>query len=280
MAVLPLSVTVADMKMTSGRARLLRFTATVLLLGVFAFGAFSLVLERLSTVEDAISEVIGSPAEDLVPQGCDFVEDATECPTPDALDAPGLDGAIERYRNGVFASADARFLVLSEDDYRTLLEPTLGPGAVQIGDVVFDVPVWEESLAELDRSEVFTWEQQWQLVGGAAMFEQIFVLSSEADARAFVGNHRAFMAAKGAAPVTHPATGDGGEASLPILFRFVDADATDPARRCVNRALAVLDRVVFSVSLLTGGDCSTPDPSLPAGIVGAVRTRAARVLDR
>lgn len=268
------------MELTPGRARLLRFTATVLLLGVFAFGAFSLVLERLATVDDAISEVTGDPDAALVPQGCDFMEDVTECPAPDPLDASGLEGAIERYRNGVFASSDARFLVLSDEDYRTLLEPALGPGEVQPGDVVFDVPVWEASFGGLDRSEVFTWEQQWQLVGGAVMFEQLFVLASAEDAEVFLENHEAFMVEKGAAPVSHPATGNGSEESSPLLFRFVDADASDPARRCVNRALAALDRVVFSVSLMTGGDCSAPDPSLPTGIVAAIRDRAALVLDR
>jgi hypothetical protein len=40
----------------------------------------------------------------------------------------------------------------------------------------------------------------------------------------------------------------------------------------------VLDRIVFSVSLMTGGDCSAPEPSLPAGIVVAVRDRAASLL--
>lgn len=268
------------MELTPGRARLLRFTATVLLLGVFAFGAFSLVLDRLSDVDDAISEVTGDPADEFVPQGCDFVESVDECPTPEPLDAPGLEGAIERYRNGVFAASDARFLVLSDEDYRTLLEPALGPGEAQLGDVVFDVPVWEASFGELDRSEVFTWEQQWQLVGGAVMFEQLFVLASMEDAEVFLKNHAEFMAAKGAAPTTHPATGDGSAASSPLLFRFVDVDASDPSRRCVSRALAVLDRVVFSVSLMTGGDCSSPDPSLPAGIVAAIRDRASRVLDR
>lgn len=268
------------MELTPGRARLLRVSATLILLGVFSFGAFSLVLDRLSSVDEALEDVTAVPNEEFMPQGCDFIADATECPAPDPLDAPGLDGAIERYRNGVFAAADARFLVLSDEDYRTLLEPVFGPGEAQIGDVVFDAPVWVASYGQIDRSETFSWEQQWQLVGGAVMFEQLFVLDSNEDAMEFVRNHETFMGDKGVARTNHPATGDGKATSLPMLFRFVDADATDAAQRCVNRSLAVLDRIVFSVGLLTGGDCSTPDPSLPAGIVTSLRDRAAEVLAR
>jgi hypothetical protein len=268
-------------KLTPSRTRLLRFAATALLLGVFGVGAFSLVLERLASVNDALSdatEVAENTTDEFVPQGCDFVADIAECPESDPLDVSSLEGAVERYRNGVFASSDARFLVLSEEDYRILLEPVFGPAEVQEGDVVFDVPVWEASFGELDRSETFSWEQQWQLVGGAGMFEQIFVLARTEDAEEFLANHKAFMLAKGVKPVTHPATGDARMTSLPLLFRFVDVDTDDPARRCVNRALAVLDRVVFSVTLMTGGDCSTPDPSLPAGVVGALRERAEAIL--
>lgn len=269
------------MKLTSSRAKLLRFGATVLLLGVFGFGAFSLVLERLGSVNDALSdatEVVEGTADEFVPQGCDFVADVAECPESDPLDVSSIDGALERYRNGVFASSDARFLALSEEDYRILLAPVFGPAETQEGDVVYDVPVWEASFGELDRSETFSWEQQWQLVGGAGMFEQMFVLARTEDAEVFLANHKAFMLAKGLKPVTHPATGDARMTSLPMLFRFVDADTDDPARRCVNRALAALDRVVFSVSLMTGGDCSTPDPALPAGVVGALRERAEAIL--
>ena len=266
------------MELPAGRARLLRFAGTVVLLGVFMVGAVSLVLERLSTIEDAMEDPAETTSVEPVVGGCDFVTDIDACAAPDPLDAPDLEGAIERYRAGVFASSDARFLVLSESDYAKLLVPVFGPATPQEGDVVMDVPVWDASFGGLDRSESFSWEQQWHLVGGAVMFEQIFVLGSNADAVEFLGNHEAFMTELGVAPVAHPSTGDGRDGSRPRLYRFVDADVSDPARRCVNRALVVLDRIVFSVSLMTGGDCSTPDPSLPAGVVGAVRDRAAALL--
>jgi len=266
------------MELPAGRARLLRFAGTVVLLGVFATGAVFMVLERLSTIDDSMDAMTETTSVEQIAGGCDFVTEADECAAPDPLDAPGLDGAIERYRSGVFASSDARFLVLSESDYTRLLVPVFGPGTPQEGDVVMDVPVWDASFGALDRSESFSWEQQWHLVGGAVMFEQIFVLGSKADAEEFLGNHEAFMEDRGVAPVAHPSTGDGRDGSRPRLYRFVDADVTDPAQRCVNRALMVLDRIVFSVSLMTGGDCSAPEPSLPAGIVVAVRDRAASLL--
>lgn len=266
--------------LTPGRIQLLRLAATILLLGVFGVGAFSLLLHRLSAIDSAISEITVPTTVPPVPQGCDFVADVDECPAPGPLDAPGIEGAVERYRNGVFAASDARFLVLSADDYRILLEPVFGPGEAQPGDVVMDVPVWEASFGDLPRTGTFSWEQQWRLVGGAAMFEQLFVLGSADDAEAFVANHEAFMSGKGVPRSSHPLAGDGREGARPMLFRFVDADASDPARRCVNRALGAVDRVVFTVSLLSGGDCSTPDPALPVGILDAVRSRAEAVLAR
>ena len=263
------------MKPESRRFRVLRAAVAASLLGVAGVGVASLVAERLGSTPPP---PFVPDAADLLEPGCDFIPDVAECPEIPLEEQATFEGAIERYRNGETVDGDARFLVLSQADYDSFLLPVLGPASPQSDGMVAGVRVWEESYTGLDPEEGFSWEQQWGLLGGSAMFEQLFVFPSEADAEVFLGNHAGFMDELGVSPARHPRTGSGRDGALPVVFRFVDADTTVDARRCVSRAVALSGRIVFSVTLLTGGDCTTPDPSIPAGIVGAIRDRAVAVL--
>jgi len=278
MAASPACGTVGDVKPGRGRSRILRAALAAALLGVSGVGVAALVAWRLADPAVPPADVADVPSADPVEPGCDFVPGAAECPEIPLVEQPTFEGAVERFRSGVTVDGDARFLVLSQTDYDSFLLPVLGPAAAQDGRAVARVPVWEASYEGLDRESGFSWEQQWDLVGGSVMFEQLFVFATEGEAVTFLGNHVGFMADLGVEPTKHPRTGPGREGMRPVLFRFVDSDAGSPARRCVNRTLVVSGRIVFSVSLLTGGDCTTPDPSLPAGIVTAVRDRAVAVL--
>jgi hypothetical protein len=264
------------MRLPSGVPRLFRVVIATLLTGLFVTGFVLFVAARLDDGPgpDAVSEP-PVPAEEV---GCDFGPDGEACPDEGLVDAPTFEGALERYRQGIRATGDARFLLLTSADYEEVLSPVFGPAVLRRSDSPFEVPVWEASYGDLSREGTFSWEQQWELVGGSTMFEHVFVFGSDGDALTFLSNHAGFMDGLGVGPTRHGSTGDGSPSARPLLFRFVDADASDPALRCVNRALAATGPMVFSVTLLTGGDCTTPDPSIPAEVVSLVRTRAEQVL--
>jgi hypothetical protein len=84
---------------------------------------------------------------------------------------------------------------------------------------------------------------------GAGNSVQVSVLPEVADTGKFLANHKDRLQGFGIDPWQGGAFGDG--TNEPVLYRFQDADAEMPARRCVNRALRVLDRIVFAVTLVS-----------------------------
>jgi hypothetical protein len=112
------------------------------------------------------------------------------------------------------------------------------------------------------------------LNGGAILFEQVFVLPDINDVATFTENHRKHMAGFGVEPLASTAAVNGG----PVLYRFQDAEASTPARRCVNRAIHAVDRVVFVVTLASGGNCTTPSPELLFSLISSITERARLIL--
>lgn len=255
--------------------RVLRVALATLLVGVAVTGVVLFVAARLVSPS---RETPATPPVSTIVEGCDFGPVGEPCPDEGLVDDPTFEGAVERFRQGISAPEDARFLLLTPADYDTSLRPVFGPGSSRPGHVPLSVPAWEASYGDIERLETFSWEQSWDLVGGSVMFEHVFVLGSAEDALGFLANHAGFMDGLGVEPAVHPSSGTGAPGEMPLVFRFIDADTVDPARRCVSRALAATDRMVFAVTLLTGGDCRTPDPSVPSGVTFLLRARAEEVL--
>lgn len=264
------------MKPTPSQARLLRVLLASILLGAFFLGAGTLVVERYRDVEQAVDELDDQNDSAVYEEapGCDGLPGVDDCPPADLVDSPTLEGALERYRQGELKEFDAVYLMLTQRDYDEALAPYLGPAVAEIGTSVPESVLWNSSFAGVAKHDAFTWMQQWVLGGDAVLFEQVFVLPEQGDTLVFLENHRNHMAGFGVLPWDGRNLAEGG----PVLYRFQDADATTPSRRCVNRALQSVDRMVFAVTLASGGDCSAPVPELPLGILATIVSRAETLL--
>lgn len=235
-----------------------------------------LVVERSRDVEQAVEELDDQDDAAVTEEapGCDGLPGFDDCPPVDLVDSPTLEGALERYRQGELTKFDAVYLMLTQRDYDAALAPYLGPAVAEIGTSVPESDLWNASFAGIAKHDSFTWMQQWVLGGDAVLFEQVFVLPDQGDTVVFLENHRTHMVGFDALPWDGGNLDEGG----PVLYRFQDADATTPARRCVNRALQSVDRMVFAVTLASGGDCSAPVPELPLGILETIVNRAETLL--
>lgn len=267
--------------MPPSRVRVLRFLLSSVLLGTFLVGAGALVLDRLGDVDDALEGNGFAPEttlafDETIHEGCDGLDEVVACPETELVDEDTLDGALERYRQGRLQDSDAKYLMLTQQDYDTGLAGYLGAATPEPGGSIPLTPLWEATLEGIDAEATFTWVQQWVLGGDAILFEQVFVLPEETDVAAFTENHRNHMAGFGVEPLSGGGLGTGDVA--PALYRFQDAEATNLARRCVNRAIQAVDRAVFVITLASGGDCTTPSPELPLAILASVTERAGRLL--
>lgn len=255
--------------------RPLRIVAAAVLVTVFAVGIVAIALDRLRDDkslpparidESTLSEPVSTGS------GCDWIPDVDECPPYELIEEPTLAGAAERLRNGQLYPSDVLYLMYTEKDYTAALEPYLGPAVAQPAYVPsFDGP-WGRSMEGIDRGESYQLMRPWDLAGGSVLFEFVFVLPSTADVATFLENHRVLLNEVGVRPAELPGLGDGIDA--PVLYRFIDSQAPTPVRRCVNRVLHAYDRIVFAVTLATGGDCSTPPVELPVGIILGASSRA------
>lgn len=271
--------TVGPVNFPADRAKLLRAVLTIVLLGVFVVGAASLVLSRLAATETAVEEAFPPDttlAGEDFSEGCDGLPGPDPCPAPELIDETSLEGAIERYRQGQIADDDVVYLMMTEADYTDELAGYLGPASLEPGTTVVSNSMWDATLDGIDQELMFSWVQQWRLTGGAMLFEQVFIVPTLDDVDVFLENHRKYMDGFGVAPKVY---GDAAETQRrPVLYRFQDTNASDPAQRCVNRVIHPVDRAVFVVTLLSGGDCTTPSPDLPVGIAAAIAARAELVL--
>lgn len=269
------------MNVTPARARLIRFLLTSALLCTFIVGVCAIIFERSNSDKVAPGEV-GLPADttvafdETIHEGCDGLADMVACPETELIDEDTRDGAIERYKQGLLHDSDAKYLTLTQEDYDTALSAYLGTAIAEPGGAIILTPLWEASLESLDSEGTFTWAQQWVLNGGAILFEQVFVLPDANDVATFTENHRKHMAGFGVEPLASTAAGavNGG----PVLYRFQDAEASTPARRCVNRAIHTVDRAVFVVTLASGGNCTTPSPELLFSLISSITERARLIL--
>lgn len=256
----------------------MRIGVATLFVGLFVAGFGVLVLDRLSTDSPAQEKSVAStdvtyPGDT---PGCDGIPDVPECPPYELIEEPTFEGAIERFRNGELRDADVIYLMLTEEDYLQAIFPYLGPAELQVGrNVPADGP-WGATMTGIDQSMSFSWFQQWVLTGDSVLFEMVFVLPSPEDVPVFLANHRAQLEGVGVRPFTYKGLGDG--IREPVLYRFQDGGAATPARRCVNRVMRAVDRVVFAMTLATGGDCTTPPAELPVGLLAGVVERAEAVL--
>lgn len=269
------------MNVTPARARLIRFLLTSALLCTFVVGVGAVILDRSNSDKVAQDEA-GLPADttaafdETIHEGCDGLDAVVACPETELVDEDTRDGALERYKQGRLDDSDAKYLTLTQEDYDTALAKYLGPASAEPSGAIVLTPLWEASLENLDSEGTFTWVQQWLLGGDAILFEQVFVLPDVTDVATFTENHRKHMAGFGVEPLAGGAGGaaDGG----PLLYRFQDAEASTPARRCVNRAIHAVDRAVFVVTLASGGDCTTPSPELLFAIISSITERARLIL--
>jgi len=258
--------------------RAIRVGAAALLVGVFAVGVGALVVERL----DRDASVPPTPVEstDVTypgdTPGCDGIPDVPECPPYELIEEPTLEGAVERFRNGELYLSDVAYLMYTEKDYAEALEPYLGPAALEPAYDVPDDGPWGASMEGIDPAESYGRVQEWRFAGDSLLFEMVFVLPSVEDVGTFLANHRRSLAEVGVEPVSTRGLGDGIDA--PVLYRFIDGGASTPARRCVNRVIHAVDRIVFAATLATGGDCSTPPADLPIRIVLGASSRAQAIL--
>jgi hypothetical protein len=272
--------TVVRVNFPANRVKFLRVMLTIILLGVFLVGAASLVLSRLAATEKAIEEAFPpgtTLAEEDFSEGCDGLPGPDPCPAPELVDEMSLEGAVERYRQGQLSDDDVVYLMLTVEDYANELAGYLGPASLEPGTTVVSNPLWEATLEGVDPERSFSWVQQWRLNGGAMLFEQVFVVPSLDAVDVFLENHRKYMDGFGVVPRAYGDTAKESHGS--VLYRFQDDGVGDPAQRCVNRVIHPVDRAVFVVTLLTGGDCTTPSPELPVGIAAAIAARAELVLD-
>lgn len=264
------------------RARLLRVLLSAVLVATFLVGAGAVLFSRLTNVEDALEEP-GVPAattvvfDETIHEGCDGLDDVSACPATELVDEDTRAGALERYRQGRLQDSDAKYLMLTQQDYDNALAGYLGAASAEPGGAIPRTPLWAASLEGVDSEGTFTWVQQWLLGGDAILFEQVFVLPQSADVATFTENHRGHMAGFGVEPLAGEGLGTGN--GSPALYRFQDAEATTPARRCVNRAVQAVDRAVFVITLASGGDCTTPSPELLLTLLSSVTERARLVLD-
>lgn len=258
--------------------RPLRVGAAALLASVFAAGVGALLVDRLGEDTPAPSAPVQS-TDVTYPgdaPGCDGIPDVPECPPYELIEEPSFEGAVERFRNGELYLSDVAYLMYTEKDYAEALEPYLGPATLDAAYDAFSDGPWVASMEGIDPGEAYGRVQQWELVGGSLLFETVFVLPSTADVETFLGNHRDLLAGVGVRPLDLAGLGDGIDA--PVVYRFQDAEALTPVRRCVNRVLYAVDRIVFTVTLATGGDCSTPPVDLPVRIVLGASSRAESIL--
>jgi hypothetical protein len=258
--------------------RPVRVVAAVVLVGVFLTGTVALVLDR--TAERQAVPPAPVETEDVVypgeTPGCDGIPDVPECPPYELAEEPTLEGAIERFRNGDLHIYDVVHLMYTEEDYMKALEPYLGPAVLESSyDTPLDGP-WGRSMEGIDPSDSYSRVQQWVLTGDSLLLEMVFVLPSTDDVATLLENHRKLLAENGVAPLTGAGLGDGVDA--PVAYRFVDGGASLPARRCVNRVMHAVGRLVFAVTLATGGDCTNPPVDLPVRIVLGAAQRAEAVL--
>lgn len=269
------------MNVTPTRARLVRFLLASALLCTFIVGVGAVIFDRSNNNKVAQGEV-SLPTDttvafdETIHEGCDGLADAVACPETELVDEDTRDGAVERYKQGRLNDSDAKYLTLTQEDYDTALSAYLGAAIAEPGGAIVLTPLWEASLEGLDSEGTFTWAQQWVLNGGAILFEQVFVLPDVNDVSTFTESHRKHMAGFGVEPLAGEATGaaSGG----PVLYRFQDEKASTPARRCVNRAIHTVERIVFVVTLASGGNCTTPSPELLFSLISSITERARLIL--
>lgn len=210
--------------------------------------------------------------------GCDGAVTPDEPCDPVALDQTDTrDGAIARFIAGTSWSTDTQYLLLTENDWDTVVKNIVGTATLQPGGEIIE---YAAITAALNGNTLqSSWQQEWHLQTGGVLVEQIFKLETEINAQQFVTRWGNFATSSGLLPLDSPTfdnTFPGetlGTTHYATTFANPEATGTFANRRCGAQILGSFGAIVLVETFYTGGDCSTVQPAIPASILKAVGAR-------
>lgn len=173
----------------------------------------------------------------------------TDCPPEDLVIEDSVGGAIERFTEEETRESDLQYLLLDEASYTQMLAPVFGEAELVPGARMPIYGFYVPALAEF--TDPMTWQQEWRLASGPTIVEQVVLLPSDYSAA------NAFDLWKASALANGLFSADGA-AATGFTTVYTDPANTRPNRTCAVQSIVAVSRLLVSVTLLTGGDCTTP----------------------
>ncbi len=247
---------------------------------VIVLAAFGWVLTRGDSAPTLSEPEVTTPAPTPELEPCDdAATDAGACPTPEVIASDTLEGAIERMVKGTPRDADARFLLLNQQDWDVLFIDTLGPAVLTPGAEFELSGVLGSAIGSSTPRLAF--QEEWRAQSGGILVQQLLLLDDPAAADAALTRFRSASREAGLAELKDAKlekefrSGLGDEA---FITSFVDPSATGffADRRCAVQAAVSAGPLLLVLTFFEGSGCTTAK-AYPA-VVGATALRS-RVLE-
>lgn len=197
------------------------------------------------------------------------------CTTVPVIEEDSLAGATERYTAGSLVPSDVQYVLLSPQDWDTVLGPSLGQAELTPGAPVDGLLAASGLLgsAELRAS----WQQEWSILDGA-LVEQIFVFASADQSQTVLSGWRTRLLESGLSEfdtaefraVFPPGT--IGDESFSTTFSDPSATGFFASRRCASQTMAAIGPVLLVVTLFRS-ECQDLRPAVPAGLIRTLTPR-------